>query len=69
MSDLVVARNCCVTRMLPAEAELVSGWTGLPGKAKSVKRFERSNGPDTTLYKNYLRLKGTRLIGMRLNGM
>ena len=41
----------------------------MPGKAKSVKRFERSNGPDTTLYKNYLRLKGTRLIGMRLNGM
>ena len=25
VSDLVVARNCCVTRMLPAEAELVSG--------------------------------------------
>ena len=25
VSDLVVARNCCVTRMLTAEAELVSG--------------------------------------------
>ena len=25
MSDLVVARNCCMTRMLPGEAELVSG--------------------------------------------
>ena len=42
--------------MLPGEAELVSEWTGLPGKAKSVKRFERSNGLDTALYKNYLYL-------------
>ena len=54
MSDLVVARNCCMTRMLPGEAELVSERTGLPGRAKSVKRFERSNGPDIALYKNYL---------------
>ena len=23
-SDLVVARNCCMTRMLPGEAELLS---------------------------------------------
>ena len=45
MSDLVVARNCCMTRVLPGEAELVS-------EAKSVKRFERSNGLDTALYKN-----------------
>ena len=56
VSDLVVARNCCMTRMLPGEAELVSEWTGLPGRAKSVKRFERSNGLDTALYKNYLYL-------------
>ena len=35
--------------MLPGEAELVSEWTGLPG----VERSERSNGPDTALYKNY----------------
>ena len=56
VSDLVLARNCCLTRMLPGEAELVSEWTGLPGKAKSVKRFERSNGLDTALYKNYLYL-------------
>ena len=34
-----------------------------------MKRFERSDGPDTTLYKNCLRLKGTRRIGMPLNGM
>ena len=54
VSDL--ARNCCLARMLPGEAELVSEWTGLPGEAKSVKRFERSNGLDTALYKNYLYL-------------
>ena len=51
MSDLVVARNCCMARMLPGEAELVSEWTGLSGWGKSVKRFERSNGLDTALYK------------------
>ena len=51
---LVVVRNCCLARMLPGEAELVSEWTGLPGRAKRVQRFERSNGLDTALYKNYL---------------
>ena len=40
--------------MLPREAELVSDWTGLSGRAKSVKRFERSNGLDAALHKNYL---------------
>ena len=35
MSDLVVARNCCMARMLPyEEAELVSESTGLQGRAK-----------------------------------
>ena len=34
--------------MLPGEAELVSEW-----RAKSVKRFEWSNGMDTARYKNY----------------
>ena len=53
VSDLALARNCCLARMLPGEAELVSEWTGLPGRAKSVKRFERPNGLDTALYKNY----------------
>ena len=52
MSDLVFARNCCVARMVSGEAELVSECTGLPGGAKSVKRFERSNGLNTALYKN-----------------
>ena len=56
MSDIVVARNCCMARMLPGEAELVLELTGLPGRAKSVKRFERSNGLDSALYKNYLYL-------------
>ena len=56
VSDLAVARNCSISRMLPGEAGLVSEWTGLPGDAKSVKRFERCNGPDTALYKNYLYL-------------
>ena len=56
VSDLALARNCCLARMLPGEAELVSEWTCLPGEAKSVKRFERSNGLDTALYKNYLYL-------------
>ena len=56
VSDVVIARNCCMTGMLPGEAELVSEWTGLSGRAKSVKRFERFNGLDTALYKNYLYL-------------
>ena len=58
MSDLVFARNCSIARMVPGEAELASELTGLPGRAKSVKPFERSNGPDIALYKkipfNYL---------------
>ena len=57
--DLALARNCCLARMLPGEAELVSEWTGLPGEAICVKRFERSNGRDTALYKNYLFLDPT----------
>ena len=54
MNDLVLAHNCCLARMLPGEAELVSELTGLSGRAKSVKRFVRSNGLDTALYKNNL---------------
>ena len=56
VSDLVLAHNCCLARILPGEAELVSEWTGLSGRAKSVKSFDRSNGLDTALYKNYLYL-------------
>ena len=50
-SDLVVARNCCMARMLRGETELVPQWTGLPGREKTVQRYERSNGLDTALYK------------------
>ena len=56
VSDLVLAHNCCLARLLPGEAEngVRMNSTGLSGKAKSVKRFERSNRLDTALYKNYL---------------
>ena len=44
-----------MARMLPGEAGLVPGWTGLSGRAKSVKRFERSNGLKKLRYiKTYL---------------
>ena len=56
VNDLVFAPHCSIARMLPGEAELVSEWTGLPGRAKSVKRFKWFNGLDTALYKNYLYL-------------
>ena len=39
--------------------------TGLPGEAKSVKRFERSNGLDTALYKNYLYLYELNILWAR----
>ena len=52
MSDLVFARNCCMARMLPGEAENGVGMNRSASGAKSVKRFERSNGLDTVLYKN-----------------
>ena len=51
VSDLFLARNCCLARMLSGEAGLVSEWTALRGKATIVKGFERSNGLDTALYK------------------
>ena len=63
MSDLVFVRNCCMPRMLPGEAQVVSEWTGLPGRATSVKRFERSNRLDTALYKNYIFLVCFALAG------
>ena len=57
MSDLVLVRNCCLARMLPGEAENGVGMNRSVGESKkSVKRFERSNGLDTELYKNYLYL-------------
>ena len=56
MSDLVVVRNCCMARMVPAQADLVLERTGLSGREKSVQRFERSDGLDTALYKKKLPL-------------
>ena len=56
MSDLAVARNCCMARMLPGEADNGVGMTRSVMEGESVKRFERSNGLDTALYKNYLYL-------------
>ena len=60
--------------MLPGEAELVSEWAGLSGKARSVKRFERFTGLDIALYKNYIIFlpfmqfsAGTRCSSTRLN--
>ena len=65
VSDLVLARSCCMARMVPGEAELVSEWTGLSGRAKSVKRFERSNGLATALHKNYLYLLPLTIVTAR----
>ena len=56
VSDLVLARNCCLARMLPGEAENGVRMNRSVREGKSVKRFERSNGLDTALYKNYLYL-------------
>ncbi len=62
VSDLVVVRNCCMARMVPAQADLVLERTGLSGRAKSIQHFERSNRLDTALYKNYLFLDQIYLI-------
>ena len=48
-----VNSRCAIAAWLECFQEkprTVSGWTGLPGE-ESVKRFERSNGLDTALYK------------------
>ena len=44
-SDLIVARNCCMARMLPEEAELVSEWTGLPGGGGAKTLNHHMNTP------------------------
>ena len=56
MSDLVFARNCSVAKMFLVEAENGVGVNRSTRREQSVKRFERSYGPDTALYKNYLNL-------------
>ena len=49
MGDLVLARNCCLARMLPGEAENGVGMNRSVRGAQSVKRSEQSNGLDTAL--------------------
>ena len=44
MSDLVLARNSCLARMLPGEAENGVGMNRSVREGKQLKRFERSNG-------------------------
>ena len=56
MSDLVFARNCCLARMLPREAENCVGMNRSVREGKKCKAFKRSNELDTALYKNYLYL-------------
>ena len=42
---------------------MVSEWTALPGGgAKTVKRFERSKGPNIALYKNHINLFFTMIV-------
>ena len=52
VSDFVFASNCSVARMLPGEANNGVGMYRSVRGEKSVKLSERSNGPDTALYKN-----------------
>ena len=54
MSDLVFARNCIVARMLPETPSWRRNEHVCQGGGQSVKLSERSDGPDTALYKNYL---------------
>ena len=46
MSDLVVARNCCMARMVPEKQSWCRDEQVWQGR-ESVQRFERSNGLDT----------------------
>ena len=45
MSDLVVSRNCCMTRMLPGEAELVSVYKNIPFFNQSLIIAEMTQRP------------------------
>ena len=49
MTDLVVARNCCMANGVGINMSARWG-----GGAKSVKLFERPNGLDSALYENYI---------------
>ena len=54
MSDLVFALIAARLECFPEMTSWCRNEQVLPGRATSVKRFERSNGPDISLYKNYL---------------
>ena len=58
MSDLALARNCSMARMLIRRSRVGVEMNRSARGGKGVKRFERSNGLDTALclYKNYLYL-------------
>ena len=52
MSDLVLARNCCLARLLPGEAENGVGMNRSLREGKTCEALEQSsNGVDTALYK------------------
>ena len=63
VSDLVLARNCCLARMLPGEAENGAGMNR-SARGWSLKRFKRSNGRDTALYRTYIYLFYIYLAGL-----
>ena len=56
MSDLVLARNCCLARMLTGEAENGVGMNRSVREGKNCEALRGSHGLDTALYKNYLLL-------------
>ena len=59
MSDLALACNCCLARMLSGEG---GGGVGMNRSARgeqSVKRIERSNGPDMRTYTHTHNIKDT----------
>ena len=57
MSDLALARNCCLVECFPEKPSWCRNEQVCQGRQKvSVKRFERSNGLDTALHKKYLYL-------------
>ena len=54
MNDLALARNYCLARMLPGEAENGVGTNRSVREGKKCKALLRSNGLDTALYKKKL---------------
>ena len=60
--ELAVTRSQFLRRLLRDHAQTAAVWKAIhTSLEKSVKRFERSNGLNTALYKNYL-ISGTVLV-------